>query len=579
MMERSATLLVKKYNSLLVSTLAMTASLYLAGILDGVMVGQILSPLAFSAINLTLCISFLENIFIALFTYGGNTLAVMYTGRRENEKANAVFTLTYASGLFCSAIIAVIGLLFIHPTAALLGQNNSELEGLIAAYLVPLWALTPFTAIINITAAFARTDGLKKLATAMPIVANVINLLCDYLYMGVLGMGIAGAGWATVTGYGICSLLVIIYFKSTERSVFFSKSAFKQLRELLPIVSTGMPSSLIFVCNFLRLFFTNAIILSATGAAGTQIASVSFSLNSLSFIFVEGASMTLLPLLGSLYGEKDIKGIRLALRHGMLVTIVLCLIVMALSMLFPVQLASLYGLTDPAIIGVFKTTFRIVSINVPILGIIYVMRTFFQATKQKGIANLLVVLDGFAIVVPLMWVLSKINIYWLWASFPISKAITLIIIAVSVVICKKTQNKNNYLLLEEQEGTIFDFTIENKVEAALEASKKVMAFCEKEGVNKTYATQIAVAVEELCVNTARYAYGPQSKKIDVFINISDEQIILRLRDNGKIFNPTEYKDNTGKIITGLSMVRAICSDIEYNRVIGYNTTVLTVNLK
>lgn len=555
----------------------MTASLYLSGILDGIMVGRILSPVAFSAINLTLCISFLENILVALFTFGGNTLAVMYKGKRENERANAVFTLSFSAGMLSAVVIAVIGLVLINPTASLLGQSNAELEGLIKAYLVPLWILTPFTSIINMTAAFSRTDGLKKLATSMPIIANVINLACDYIYMAVLGKGIAGAGWATVTGYAVTSLFIIVYLKSDSRTVFFTKNAFKHISELKTIFSTGLPSSLIYVCNFLRLFFTNAIILSSTGSAGVQIASVSFSLNSLCFIFVEGASMTLLPLLGALYGEKDIKGIRLSLKYGLIVTTALCLIVMALSMLFPVQLASLYGLTAPKIVSVFKTTFRIVSLNVPILGLIYVMRTFFQATKQKGLANLLVIVDGFAAVVPLMWALSKINIYWLWASFPISKAVTVLITIIAVVICKKIKNKKNYLLLDEEEGTIFDFTIENKVEAALEASEKVMAFCESNSVDKNYATLVAVAVEELCVNTARYAYSPQCKDIDVFIKISEEKIILRLRDNGKIFNPTEYVDDSGRIITGLKTVRSICSEIEYNRVIGYNTTVLSIN--
>ena len=578
-MQRTSTLLRKKYNSLLVSTLAMTASIYLSGILDGIMVGRILSPLAFSAINLTLCISFLENILVALFTYGGNTLAVMYKGKRENEKADSVFTLSFAAGLVSAVIIAIAGLLLIKPTASLLGQNNSELESLIRAYLVPLWILTPFTSIINMTAAFSRTDGLKKLSTSMPIIANVINLICDYTYMAILHKGIAGAGWATVTGYALTSLLIIVYIKSDTRTVFFTKKAFKHLAELKKIFSTGLPSSLIYVCNFLRLFFTNAIILSSTGTAGVQIASVSFSLNSLCFIFVEGASMTLLPLLGALYGEKDIKGIRLSLKYGMIVTTVLCLVVMALSMLFPVQLASLYGLTNPEILSVFTTTFRIVSINVPILGFIYVMRTFFQATKQKGLANLLVIVDGFAAVVPLMWALSKINIYWLWASFPISKALTVVITIIAVIICKKVQNKKNYLLLDEQEGVVFDFTIENKVEAALEASDKAIAFCRSNSVDKNVATLVGVAIEELCVNTARYAYSPQCKNIDVFIKISEEKIILRLRDNGKIFNPTEYKDDSGKIITGLQMVRSICSEIDYTRVIGYNTTVLSINTK
>ena len=242
-MERRSALIKKKYNSLLISTLAMTASLYLSGILDGIMVGRILSPVAFSAINLTLCISFLENILVALFTFGGNTLAVMYKGKRENERANAVFTLSFSAGMLSAVVIAVIGLVLINPTASLLGQNNAELEGLIKAYLVPLWILTPFTSIINMTAAFSRTDGLKKLATSMPIIANVINLACDYIYMAVLGKGIAGAGWATVTGYAVTSLFIIVYLKS-------DKNNFQHRSSLVAYICLQFFKAVFHKCNY-----------------------------------------------------------------------------------------------------------------------------------------------------------------------------------------------------------------------------------------------------------------------------------------------------------------------------------------
>ena len=576
-MKRTGTLINKTYRNLLVSTLAMTASMYLSSILDGIMVGQILGTLELSAINLTYSISFLKNILIAMFTFGGNTLAIMYKGKRENDKADVVFTVSFLAGILSSVLIAVIGIALTVPTASLLGQHKPELESLIAAYLIPLWVLTPLTALNNQTAAFARTDGLKKLATALPIVANVINLVCDYLFMAVFGWGIAGAGWATVVGYALGSLLCIFYFKSSERSVRFTREAFKKLSIMGKILSTGMPSALIYVCNFLRLFFTNAIILSATGTEGTQIASVSFSLNSLCFIFIEGATMTLLPLLGALYGERDIKGQKLALRYGMFVTVGLSIIILILSELFPLQLASMYGLTDPAICSVFAVTFRIMSINIPILAVIYVMRTFFQATKQRWLANILVILDGFATVVPLMYFLSKIDIYWLWASFPISKALTVLITVVIIVIYKKVKSKDNYLLINGEEGPALDFSIHNNIEEATDAAHKAVGFCESQGVEKNLSHNIGVAVEELCVNTAKYAAKGQSDSIDIYVKVSDKSVVLRVRDNGNIFNPTEYKDDTGREVTGLMLVRSLTSSIDYNRVLGFNVTAVTVN--
>jgi Na+-driven multidrug efflux pump len=199
-MKRNGTLLKQKYRALLVSTLAMTASTYLSGILDGIMVGQILGTVELYAINLTTSVIFLRSIPIAMFTFGGNTLSVIFKSKRDQKNADSVFTLSFWGGIISTAILSVIGIILMAPTAQILAQGKEQLIGLVMQYLLPLWVLTPMVAEVNETAAYARTDGLRKFATFLPIIANVINLICDYIYMAVFGWGVAGAGWATVTG-------------------------------------------------------------------------------------------------------------------------------------------------------------------------------------------------------------------------------------------------------------------------------------------------------------------------------------------------------------------------------------------
>ena len=576
-MKRNGVLLNQKYNSLLWATLAMTASTYLSSILDGIMVGQILDTVALYAINLTTSIVFLRSIPIAMFTFGGNTLSVICKSKRDQKSADTVFTLSFWGGIVSTAVISVIGIILIMPTAQLLAQGKVELVELVVQYLLPLWVLTPLVAAVNETAAFARTDGLRKLATALPIIANVINLICDYIYMAIFGWGIAGAGWATVTGYVVGALIALIYFKSPKRTVRFTKAAWGQLKQLGKIFSVGLPSALIYVCNFLRLFFVNAIILSSTGVVGGKIASVSFSLNSLAFILVEGASMTLLPILGALYGEKDSNGQRLTLRYGMIVTVALSIFVMILSVVFPSQLAALYGLTDPAVLEVFEVTFRILSSNIPILAVIYVMRSFFQATKQRGLANLLVMLDGVLTIVPLMYWFSHYDIYWLWAAFPISKALTVVITLIAMLISKRVQHKKNILGIEEEEGVVSDFSIKNEIPEAIRASEEAMAFCEKNGLTENTVNAVGVTVEELCHNIATYAKTNAGNSVDVCIRILSDKVNIRVRDNGTEFDPTDYIDNSGKRITGLELVRMLSSSIEYNRILGFNVTNVAIS--
>ena len=576
-MKRNGDLLNQKYNSLLWATLAMTASTYLSSILDGIMVGQILDTVALYAINLTTSIVFLRSIPIAMFTFGGNTLSVICKSKRDQKSADTVFTLSFWGGIVSTAVISAIGIILIMPTAQLLAQGKEELVEPVVRYLLPLWVLTPLVAAVNETAAFARTDGLRKLATALPIIANVINLICDYIYMAIFGWGIAGAGWATVTGYVVGALIALIYFKSPKRTVRFTKAAWGQLKQLGKIFSVGLPSALIYVCNFLRLFFVNAIILSSTGVVGGKIASVSFSLNSLAFILVEGASMTLLPILGALYGEKDSNGQRLTLRYGMIVTVALSIFVMILSVVFPSQLAALYGLTDPAVLEVFEVTFRILSSNIPILAVIYVMRSFFQATKQRGLANLLVMLDGVLTIVPLMYWFSHYDIYWLWAAFPISKALTVVITLIAMLISKRVQHKKNILGIEEEEGVVSDFSIKNEIPEAIRASEEAMAFCEKNGLTENTVNAVGVTVEELCHNIATYAKTNAGNSVDVCIRILSDKVNIRVRDNGTEFDPTDYIDNSGKRITGLELVRMLSSSIEYNRILGFNVTNVAIS--
>ena len=571
-MKRNGTLLNKKYRSLLVATLAMTASTYLSSILDGIMVGQILGTVPLYAINLTTSIVFLRSIPIAMFTFGGNTLSVIYKSKRDQASADTAFTLSFWAGVLSTVLISVIGIAVMVPTAQLLAQGKDELVSLVTDYLLPLWVLTPLVAVVNQTAAYARTDSLRKLATALPIVANIINLICDYIYMAIFGWGVAGAGWATVTGYVVGIALTMIYFRSKQRTVHFTKAALGKLGQVGKIFSVGLPSALIYVCNFLRLFFTNAIILSYTGVLGGKIASVSFSLNSLAFILVEGASMTLLPILGALYGEKDANGQRLTLRYGMIVTVALSVLVLVVSELFPVQLAALYGLNEPEVAEIFAVTFRIFSINIPILAVIYVMRTFFQATKQRGLANLLVMLDGVLTIVPLMFWFAHYDIYWLWVSFPVSKALTVLITLIAMVISKNVQHKKNILGIEDEDGVMYDFSIKNEIPEAINASEEAMAFCVKNNVPESTVNAVGVTVEELCHNIATYARTNGNNAVDVCVRVMPDKVNVRLRDNGAEFDPTDYIDNSGKRITGLELVRMLSSSVNYNRVLGFNVT-------
>ena len=90
---------------------------------------------------------------------------------------------------------------------------------------------------------------------------------------------------------------------------------------------------------------------------------------------------------------------------------------------------------------------------------------------------------------------------------------------------------------------------------------------------------LGVAAEELCVNISRYAKVSEKEQIDVFIKIEDESVLLKVRDCGAAFNPTGFVGDTGEKTTGLSLIRALGCEIDYDRIIGFNTTVISCENK
>ena len=165
------------------------------------------------------------------------------------------------------------------------------------------------------------------------------------------------------------------------------------------------------------------------------------------------------------------------------------------------------------------------------LAVIYVMRSFFQATKQRGLANLLVMLDGVLTIVPLMYWFAHYDIYWLWAAFPISKALTVVITLIAMLISKRVQHKKNILGIEEEEGVVSDFSIKNEIPEAIRASEEAMAFCEKNGLTENTVNAVGVTVEELCHNIATYAKTNAGNSVDVCIRILSDRKSTRLNSS------------------------------------------------
>lgn len=97
--------------------------------------------------------------------------------------------------------------------------------------------------------------------------------------------------------------------------------------------------------------------------------------------------------------------------------------------------------------------------------------------------------------------------------------------------------------------------------------------------------KIRLCVEEAVVNVASYAYGNSDGFLDVAVSISDDMLVINLKDAGVPFNPLQMKDPDITLSAGereigglgILLCKKIMDSVEYEYVEGCNS--LTMKLK
>ena len=577
-MERTDELIRKKLRENFFATLFMTGSSMIANIIDRMMVGNLLGSREMAAISLTSPVIFVINVVYGFYIYGGSTLAATYKGRRDQEKADECFTISILGGIALCMVFTVIELICFVPLVNALSAGNPELSGPVGAYLLPLLFFGPLVILTNGTTIFIRNDSLKLLSVAMPIICNVVNLLMDYVFMGILGFGVRSAGWATNIGYLAAGLLVLVYLKSDKRTLFFRPGSILNFKLTAEIFHTGLASAVLNACLILKNYLLNTVIVTVFGSLGAVVMTLCLNGGYLTNVFYMGSSQTMMPIGGALYGEKDYKGIRYLFRSSVSMMLGICCVISVLLMLIPNQFAMLFGVNAADTGGLYVTAFRLFCISIPVGMLQMILRSHLQSCGYRNEATVFMVLDGTVCFIPFLYLFQYTEPELIWLCFTIAPVLSMAFIYFYMRLRLKKQGINDPLLLpaDPENASVMEVTIHDRMEDVETVSGSVLAFCRQNGIPDTVGNKLWLAIQELCSNIVQYAYKGSHGAADVFLKITDREIILRIRDNGIIFNPTEFTDDGGRVISGLQLLNAMKISPEYNRVLGFNNTIVTI---
>ena len=191
------------------------ADLFIAGQFNGANV--------ISAVSIGSQVMHMFTVMIVGLAMGGTVLIGQAVGARDSKKVSNVIGNTITLFIIIAIFITFI-LLVLCRKIVLVVQTPIESIDETVSYLKICFIGIPFIVAYNVISSICRGLGDSKSPMIFITIACVINIILDYLFMGILGMKASGAAIATVLAQTFSVIISIVFMTKTKNRIKISKT-------------------------------------------------------------------------------------------------------------------------------------------------------------------------------------------------------------------------------------------------------------------------------------------------------------------------------------------------------------------
>ena len=573
-------LLNAKLNKYIIPGIMMSLALQLGNIVDTIFVSNLIGVEAMAAVTMSLPVETIVQLTGYCLGVGGSIAVGNMLGKRDREGASRLFSATFIVTLVVGLIFSICAFPAAGPIARLLVSGDGMLTAYTRDYIRISMLGAPVIGIGLMMVSYLGVENHPELASVYLILANVINLVLDYIFLRFTPLGITGASLSTVLGFLFAMGVFLLYVRSDKRNIRFVRLRAGDFVIIKEAVVTGVPMLVFMATNFVKALGLNTIIMNQTGEEGMAVFTVCDNVLLIVEMLTGGIIGVIPNVAGILFGEKDYVGIRVLCKKMLKYSYIVLAGIFVLIMLFTEQITILFGSGGGELGRQMVQALRIFAICViPYLWNKFIV-SYYESIEETAIASFVTFLENAVVVLPATFVgiylwkqIDGIGIDGIAVGFVATELITVI----AAWIFRKIKHKNTsfYIVPDKNPGTNLDFSIKSTMEDAQKVNRRIMDFCKENGVSGNRANLAAVCAEEMTVNIIKFG-GKTSNWIDINLCLEDDICRLRIRDNGVNFNPLEYSyDNEEFDIHGIELVKKVSKSMDYIRAIDMNNTIIS----
>lgn len=398
---------------------AMSAS-SIYNICDSIFIGHHSGALAIAGMAITFPLMNILSAFACIASVGGAAQASIHMGMQKRRDAHRILGNVLLLNVVLASLLCILGLTFLDPILLTFGASDATLP-YARDYMRIILMGVLISHVFQSLCAQTRATGYPRTAMRTQLLAVVLNILLDLLFIFGFDWGLRGAALATVSSQLLALLFLLPRFFDHRNYLFLSRNIFHfSWHHIYEIISIGTSPFLANLSGCLIVTVVNLNLVHYGGDLYIGAYGIINRITQLIILMVSGFSQGLQPIVGYNLGAQKYDRVRSVLVRAIVIATIITTVGYTLIAVFPAELASLFT-EEKEMIDICIPALRIALLTFPVVGSQMIAVAFFQSVRKAKISICITLSRQLCFLLPLLlWLPSKIGVNGVWWSMSLS---------------------------------------------------------------------------------------------------------------------------------------------------------------
>lgn len=410
----------------------------LYGMADLFIIGQFGKVADITAVSIGSQVMHMLTVMIVGLAMGSTVAISRYVGAENKDGVSVSIGNTVTLFAVVSAAATVLLLLFVNSIVSVMSTPIEAASGA-REYLTICFIGVPFITAYNILSSIFRGLGDSKSPMYFIAVSCAANIVLDYIFIGALDMGPAGAALGTTLSQTISVIIALIVIKNRDMGIRISKADFKPVRKITgQIMRVGIPIAL--QDGFIQIaFIVITVIANRRGLTDSAAVGIVEKLIGIFFLVPSSMLSSVSALAAQNFGAGKPERARLTLKYAACLAVGFGLIVSLITQFVPELLVSAF--TDDAAVTVSGGQYLKSYVwDCAFAGATFAFSGYFCALERSEISFIHNIISILLVRIPVAYFMSamyKNSLFPMGFASPLGSLLSLFICIAAYIILNK----------------------------------------------------------------------------------------------------------------------------------------------